>query len=135
MEFIGFTYRLAATLVLMAVIVVLSVIPGDPQPGDSVFVWAIAEVPSLLQKSMHVVLYGLLTVLWGWTLVLVQPNTARRWSIVLAIVIGFGAALEVCQLFVPGRFGSTVDVGFDTIGAVVGMLVGRRLLQPVGAVP
>ena len=123
------SFRLATTIAFMVAIAVLSLVPGHPQPGDSAFLWAVAKTPPIVQNIMHVVLYGLLSVLWVWTLAVDQLNRTRPWASAVIIVIAFGAGLEVCQLFVPGRFASILDVLSNSIGALVGVFVAGRLIQ------
>jgi VanZ family protein len=121
--------RLLTTIAFVLVIAALSLVPGNPKPGDSAFVWAIAKVPSLLQNVMHVILYGALTVAWVWTLVVVQPNRTRLRFSAAAIVVTLGAALEAGQLIVPGRFGSMADVLLNTFGVMMGIIVASRLID------
>jgi len=45
----------------------------------------------------------------------------------LVLAAGFGALDEAHQMFVPSLTASIVDVGWDSLGAAVG-LVGRRML-------
>ncbi len=113
--------RIVLTLVLMSLMTLLSVVPGDPQPDDSAFVWLIADVPKLLQKSMHVALYGVLTLMLAWVFDRVRPDAVRA-ALCFVIAVGFGTALEWYQTMVPGRFGTLLDVGFDASGAALGLL-------------
>ncbi len=83
---------------------------------------------------MHVVLYGLLSVLWVWTVAVGQSSKTRLWVRALIVVIAFGTALEVLQLFVPGRFASMLDALLNSIGALVGVIAAGRLIR-VAPVP
>jgi len=49
-------------------------------------------------------------------------------------MIGLGLCLEVCQLWVPGRYFETLDIAANTAGALLGVLfgVGLRRSQAVG---
>jgi VanZ family protein len=127
MDSVRLSFRLASAIALMLAIAVLSVLPGHPQPGDSALVWAVAKTPPLVQNIMHVVLYALLSALWVWTLTVVESDRTRPWAVAVTIAIGFGAGLEACQLFVPGRFASIFDVLLNSIGAFGGVLVASRL--------
>ena len=42
--------RLGLTLGLMSVLLVLSIIPGRAEQGDSVLAWAVAVTPTSIQK-------------------------------------------------------------------------------------
>ena len=81
----------------------------------------------LLAKSAiaHAVEYGVLGVLayrllWTYR---VKP-IPYLWGGVLLLSIGYGATDELHQSFVPGRDPSWIDLGFDSLGAVLGLLVG-----------
>jgi VanZ family protein len=113
--------RTAALLVFMLALTAASLTPGDAQPGDSVFVWLVAQTPTLLQKSLHVGFYGVLAVLWVWTLETV-PSKASRLLIASAAALAFGIAMEAAQTLVPGRFGTLFDVGLDGAGIAIGAL-------------
>lgn len=43
------------------------------------------------------------------------------WLAVLALTVLYGAADEFHQSFVPGRVPSLVDLGYDSLGAVIGL--------------
>ena len=119
--------RLIATLMLIAFIVALSVIPGRAQSGDSAFVWLVSMTPAPLQKLMHGVAYATLTFLWMWTLEKIYPAPLR---IVLAftVSVGIGAVLEWYQTSVPGRFGTLTDAILNTVGSIVGLIAASFLL-------
>lgn len=111
----------------MALVMLASLIPGQHKPGDSVFIWMIANTPTLIQKLLHVCLYGALTLLLIWTLDSIQSRT-YRFMIALIIAVAFGAVMEWCQTKVPGRYGTVYDVVLNTAGAVLGLLVAVFLL-------
>lgn len=111
----------------MAMLMLVSVIPGNPKPGDSVFIWLIADIPTLLQKILHIFLYGVLTLLLVWTLDGVEPR-AYRFLIALVIAVAFGAAMEWLQTKVPGRYGMVFDIVLDAAGAALGLLAAFFML-------
>ena len=88
----------------------------------------------VLRKLGHVTGYALLTAAWAWAL----QGVVRR-PVVWAVAISFLYACsdEYHQTFVPGRFGSPIDVGVDSIGmALAAYLItraarGRQLAQGV----
>jgi len=104
----------------MALLMVASIIPGRAEPGDSVFVWLVAKTPTLLQKTLHIFLYAILTVLWVWTLDAIQSKW-QRLIIAVAVAVCFGAAMEWYQTRVPGRFGTIFDVALNAAGALLGL--------------
>ena len=81
----------------------------------------------LFFKSSHVIAYAALAWLWWRTL------SARRlinWPILamtLTFTILYGISDEIHQLFVPGRHGRVADVLFDASGALLMVLLLRRI--------
>jgi VanZ family protein len=104
-----------------------------------VFVWAgvifaFSSVPSLstelgtwdtiLRKLAHLAEYAVLGLL--------LDRALRRPHVVVAVALAglYAVTDEVHQRFVEGRHGSPVDVGIDTLGALIGVLLWRRVQRP-----
>ena len=121
------TTRIVLTLCFMALLMLVSLIPGHPKPGNSAFIWLVANTPTLLQKILHVCLYGVLALLLVWALDGIQSKT-YRFLIALIIAVVFGAVMEWCQTKVPGRFGNVYDVALNSVGAAFGLLAAVFLL-------
>ena len=121
------TDRIVLTLCFMALLMLLSVIPGHPRPAGSIFIRLVAEVPTLLQKILHICLYGVLALLLVWTLDGVEPRTLR-FLIASGIAVVFGAAMEWFQTKVPGRYGTVFDVFLDATGTALGILAAAFIL-------
>ncbi len=121
------TTRITLTLCFMALLTLVSLIPGHPKPGDSAFIWLVAVTPTLIQKVLHFCLYGVLALLLVWTLDNIQPRT-YRFLIALFIAVSFGAVMEWCQTKVPGRFGTVYDVALNAAGAALGLLAADFIL-------
>ena len=119
--------RWVVTLAFAGLIVALSVIPGIARPGDNAFVWIVINTPTLLQKTMHVVAYAALVVLWMWTLESVESLFVRI-ALTMIVTVGLGALLEWQQTRVPGRFGTIFDVLLNTLGAAVGLIIALLIL-------
>ena len=119
--------RLIATLMLIAVIVALSVLPGRAQPGDSAFVWLVSMTPAPLQKLMHGVAYAAVALLWMWTLEKMNPMPLRM-ALTFTLSVGIGAVLEWYQTSVPGRFGTLSDAILNAVGSLVGLIAALFLL-------
>jgi hypothetical protein len=124
---LSFKARILLTLCFMAILMLVSVIPGDPKPGDSVFIWLIADIPTLLQKILHICLYGVLALLLVWSLDGVEPR-AYRFLLALVITVAFGTAMEWLQTKVPGRYGTVFDIALDAAGAIFGLLAAAVIL-------
>jgi hypothetical protein len=116
--------RLASTLLGTLAIVVLSLTPDRSDPGGSAFVWLVHITPSTLQKSLHVVLYAWLTVAWIWT---IRSSLRGRLIAAFGIAVTLGAVLEWLQTYVPGRFGSLLDIILNAVGALIGVALGFYL--------
>jgi VanZ family protein len=94
-------------------------------------IFAFSSVPSLstelgtwdtiLRKLAHLAEYAVLGVL--------LDRALRRPQLVIAVALAslYAVTDEVHQLFVEGRHGSPVDVGIDTLGALLGVLLWRRV--------
>ena len=121
------TLRIVFTLCFMAMLMLASLIPGHPKPGDSAFFWLVANTPTLVQKVLHVCLYGVFALLLIWTLDGIQSRT-YRFLVAFVIAVVFGAVMEWCQTKVPGRFGTIYDVALNTVGAALGLLAAAFML-------
>ena len=121
------TGRLIVTLLLVAFIVAVSVVPGKAQPGDSAFVWLVSVTPAPLQKLLHVVAYAALAWLWMWTLDSIHSIPLRA-ATVFAITVAMGTVLEWYQTSVPGRYGTLTDAILNVLGSVAGVIAAVFLL-------
>lgn len=127
MHSFSLTFRIVLTICYLAVLALLSLIPGPDKPGDSAFIWLVANTPTLIQKILHVCLYGVLTLLLAWTLDGIESKT-YRFLIAFIIAVSFGALMEWGQTKVPGRYATLYDVGLNAAGAVIGLLFAVFLL-------
>ena len=79
-----------------------------------------------MQKTLHVPAYGLLTLLLWCAL----PPARRSARLVLPLVLAVALLDELVQAFNPARSGSVLDVAIDLVGALLGLLLARRLCRP-----
>jgi VanZ family protein len=81
-----------------------------------------------IRKVMHVLEFGILALLWYRALSWNGSGWQTR-AALAAFLLAVGAAGldEVHQAFVPSRTGTVMDVGWDGVGAGLG-LVGRRAI-------
>jgi VanZ family protein len=110
--------RITLTLCFMALLALVSLIPGDTRQGNPALIRLLAQTPTLLQKVLHVLLYGILALLLAWTLDGIQSGTYQL----------FGAVMEWGQTRVPGRFGTVQDIALNATGAALGLLAAAFIL-------
>lgn len=77
-----------------------------------------------IRKMAHMAEYAILGALLMWTVMSWRESTRKSWLIAWLLAVVYACTDEVHQLFVPGRYGSVIDVGIDSVGALIGVLVG-----------
>ena len=118
--------RIVLVIGFMVLLTFASLVPGRSEPGATLFIRLVAKTPTLLQKVLHVCLYGVLVLLLVWTLDSLQSR-ALQFLIPLFVVLAFGSIMEWCQTKVPGRFGTLSDVVLNAVGAALGLLAAALL--------
>ncbi len=69
-------------------------------------------------KTLHVSAYAVLTILTGWL------NAPLRWRGLLVVFLSAHAlGTEFFQAYVPTRYPSWADVGWDHLGIVLGLIL------------
>ncbi|MCR4404686.1 MAG: VanZ family protein [Candidatus Acetothermia bacterium] len=86
--------------------------------GSPVFPFAHGDK---LWHFLEYLLFGLL----AWKAF--NPRDARGLGLALIIALAYAGSDELHQLFVPTRSASILDWGADSLGALGGLLLGRRL--------
>jgi VanZ family protein len=96
---------------MMIIIFIFSSLPSTSVPGFGKFEFSV-------KKGGHALGYLLLgrAFLYGF-----RPKKAAPW-LALGMCLFFAITDEIHQSFVPGRGPRVLDVGIDTIGALVGLL-------------
>lgn len=74
----------------------------------------------VLRKLAHMAEYGVLAVLLSMTLRQEGVALARARVVAILLAITYAATDEWHQTFVEGRVGSPIDVGIDSVGAILG---------------
>ncbi len=99
-------------VLLWTTVLVLPGAPIDKLAPDISIIWKY-----FIAKTGHVAAYALWTILSGR-----PPVPARfRWLLVF-VLMAHASGTELLQmLYVPGRFGHLVDVGFDHLGIMIGI--------------
>jgi hypothetical protein len=104
--------------------IILLCLPGSIVPGSGIF-----DLENL-DKIVHVILFGLNVLFWGWHYESGVRSAAKLRIIFLsatASMILLGIILEYVQLyFIPNRFFDGWDIVADIVGAV---LAGLWLLR------
>ena len=108
----------AAVALWLALQVTLTSLPGKAIP---------VALPHPLDWAGHFCLYG------GLGAFIARAAALRRWPlrrlVWAAVLLSTWAALdELHQLFIPGRSAEVSDWLSDTLGASLGLYVGRRLM-------
>ncbi len=119
--------RWSLTLAFAGLIILLSIAPGVERPGDSIFGWLVLNTATPLQKTLHVIVYAVLALLWMWTLEAIESRWVRS-VLTLVACTGMGAILEWHQTRVPGRYGTLADVILNTVGVAIGLLIALLVL-------
>jgi len=88
-----------------------------PDNGDGGYI--IGFITPSIQNFLHVPVYGLLALLWIFTLR--GRGYSERQSILLAILLSstYGLVMEIVQIFIPGRFGSVTDFLLNLTGILL----------------
>ncbi len=113
----------------------------------SLFKWVLSTFTNLspqtikllhpwFRKSLHVIFYGILSVLWFRALVLTYPEH-RGVNLILTLVLTLAVSLldEGHQFFVQSRTGAFRDVGLDMTGAILFTLATARILKRRATIP
>jgi len=114
-------YSVIWPLLYMAGIFCLSSIPDYGTSNSSLN--PLAWIAPNVQNFLHLPVYAGLASLWFWALRHWMTESGYRIVLTLVLTVGFGLFDEWHQTFVPGRFGSWTDAGFNVIGAVMGLWV------------
>jgi VanZ family protein len=102
----------AAAIIWMAVIFYFSSLPDLKSSLPNV--WDL-----VLRKMVHAFEFGLLYMLWWKSL----ADSKHRWFSAFCIAFAYAVSDEFHQSFVHGRVASPVDVGIDTFGIVIAILL------------
>ncbi len=72
------------------------------------------------RKIAHMLVFGVLA--------LIILRAAAGWKMALVLTVAYATTDEVHQSFVPGRHADAVDIGFDTVGAVLALWLAQRVV-------
>ncbi len=111
----------------MAVIFMLSSIPDTGDTGQ-----VTAFVSPTIQNIFHLPAYGLLGLLWIFTLR--TRGFPENRSVWLAILLSsaYGGLMEIYQIWVPGRFPSILDFFVNVSGVLLFIWLYQQMKMGVG---
>jgi VanZ family protein len=112
--------KLTILAAYMALILATSLVPGDEDGERLRFV---IQLKPLIQNLLHIPMFALLAILCLQVLESFNVKGARMYLTVAGGAVAFGALNELVQLWVPGRFGSLLDIGLNTFGVFLGILI------------
>lgn len=94
----------------------------SPKTIESLHLW--------FRKSLHVICYGILAVLWLRALILTYPERQGA-NLILTLLLTLGVSLldEGHQSLVRSRTGALRDVSLDMTGAILFTLAAARYLK------
>lgn len=78
----------------------------------------------IFKKTAHIVVYAVLFVLLWHADTRLNPTrtTSQRWILPALICLGYAISDEIHQSFVPGRYATLRDIGFDMLGCWIVLL-------------
>lgn len=117
-------------LAYMGVLLLVSAIPGGTPHGghDDTL---LGMIPPIVQNVLHIPAYGLLVLLWIRTLQTRGVAPRPRLLGATLAAAGFGAAMEVVQAWVPGRFPSAGDFLLNLAGVLLVAGIFRLAARPL----
>ena len=101
---------LVVTLSYMCVLFILSSIPGGRENG---------LVSTRVANMLHVPAYGLLALLWIFTLRDHGITKHRSMYVAFLVASAYGALTELNQVWIPERYPSAFDVMFNVAGGLI----------------
>jgi len=79
-------------------------------------------VKTLVRKAAHMAEYFILFLLFFRLILTAKPFRTSLVSSLL-FTIGYAATDEFHQIFIPGRVGTIFDVGIDSLGAIIALML------------
>lgn len=117
MRFISFL----PAIVWLIISVILLCIPGNDLPKSHFF-----DIP-FFDKYIHTIMFFVLTALFCYPFIYSQkkPEVIRSWFFRITVfAVIYGVAMEFVQKYlVYGRSFDLIDIVFDAVGSVIGMVV------------
>ena len=112
-------FHLLLPIAYMLFIFILSSIPADLGNGEN---HGILYLKPEVQNLFHIPLFAPLSFLWLMCYRRRGHSLKRSFLFALSITISYAFFDELHQYYIPGRFTSITDIGFDLIGAAIGVI-------------
>lgn len=110
--------------------VILLALPGKDLPHNDIF-----NIP-FFDKYIHFTMFLMLTTLFCYAILKwpIEQNNKKLWFIRIAVlVIIYGVIMEFVQkFFVVGRSFDLVDIVFDTVGSLAGLIIINQYSKKIG---
>lgn len=100
-----------------------------PLFGDDLTIRDMIE--KIVRKTAHVLEFTALGGLWCGYFYLLPQCRIKPTIFAFLVSVGYAVSDEIHQYFVPGRAARLYDVGFDTIGIVVGILSATLIFHQI----
>lgn len=99
----------------------------DPKPPKLPVIWE-------MDKIAHFAAYAVMGLLWARALRsgpdrAGKPNAFRRAVLAVVLISLFGAFMEVCQMYVPGRSAEALDALANGLGGFSGVFTYERIMR------
>jgi VanZ family protein len=111
------SFWIILTIGCMGAIAFLSLTPNTHPEGEK------GKIKEMVDNVGHVPAYAVLCFLWINSLTVMRR---RPYLAAIFICIDYGITMEYLQSFVPGRYPSLMDVGSDTLGALITVFIFKR---------
>jgi len=114
--------RWLPAVTIMVLIFIASATPGEEIPEFGNF-------DLIVKKGGHMIGYLLLAIACFLAAYGDTKNVTRSVVISLCLSVAYAVLDEYHQSFTPGRFPSAMDIGIDTIGAVIGVSISAFVVR------
>lgn len=112
--------RITILITYMLLMLLTSVIPMDREIQGLNFIIGLKPT---IQNLLHIPAYAILTILCLGLLKSYKIRRSTRIWLAIVSVVGFGVLNECVQMVVPGRYAGVTDMGLNTVGALLGILL------------
>ena len=109
-------FRWLPAVTMMTMIFIASSMPGNEVPE-------FGTIDLIVKKGGHMIGYALLAIACFFAAYCESKKVFRAAFLSLCLAIAYAASDEYHQSFTPGRSPSILDVGIDTVGAIIGTVV------------